>query len=183
MAQSQRKVVGSVKRADVEFAQVQGIWGTDRIEDADPDFSYQFMHKDEVHDRSGPKRVLDRRTGEIILVDGWTVCADGDRVKMAGKRPDEAAPVDTTYRQGPHVLMKIPKRDHELLLHEKDAQPDAMEERLMRGGMAGQWGDGTISQVNLAYAPHQAKAGQQGGKDYSQKEQRLANELGKMAGA
>lgn len=130
-----RKVIGSERRADADIAPVQEAWNTDKLNNADPDFAYQFMRENEVHDRTRSKRVLNRNTGETVRISGWQVCQDGDAVEMAGSRPDLGAPIDSTMRMGPHVLMKIPKKDHDLLLHEKDAIADAHEARLMRGGV------------------------------------------------
>jgi len=127
-----RKVVGGEVRSDAPVADVQQLWRTDVIEGQDPDFKYQFMHRDEVHDRGYSKRVLDRRTGEVKKVNGWTTVTEGE-VNVSRERPDLAAPVDTAMQMGPHVLMKIPKEDWELLQHEKDAVPDAFANRLLRG--------------------------------------------------
>jgi len=180
MARS-RQVVGSSKRADAEAAPVQQTWNTDKLEGEDPEFQYQFMRESEVRDRSRSKTVLNRRTGETVRVAGWTVCKEGeDEVRMLGDRPDLAAPTDTTMTMGPHVLMKIPKASHEMLLHEKDAVTDAMENRLMRGGIQEEH-DG-IPVANVAFAPHPALMGQQGAEDYSQKEGRIANKLDQLAG-
>jgi len=133
MAQGKsRKVIGSEQRADAPSADVQQQWKTDVLEGADPDFRYQFMREEEVRDRGRSRMVLDRRTGEQIRVDGWTVCTE-DEVGVSRERPDLANPVDGTMRMGPHVLMKIPAPHWELLQHEKDAVPDALEHRLLSG--------------------------------------------------
>ena len=129
-----RRLVGGAARKDAAPADVQQVWRTDVLEGEDPNFSYQFMRENEVHDRSRGKSVFDRRTGEQRRVSGWTVVTEGE-VGVSRERPDLGAPVDSTMRMGPHVLMKIPKADWELLQHEKDAVPDAHAERLMAGSM------------------------------------------------
>jgi hypothetical protein len=127
-----RKVVGSEQRADAPAADVQQLWKTDVLEGTDPNFRYQFMREEEVRDRGRSRMVLDRRTGEQVRVDGWTVCTE-DEVGVSRERPDLANPVDGTMRMGSHVLMKIPAPHWELLQHEKDAVPDALEHRLLSG--------------------------------------------------
>jgi hypothetical protein len=171
-----RKIVGGKRRTDAEPAPVQQGWNTDKIAGQDPAFQYQFMREDEVRDRQRRTQVLNRHTGKHEYTSGWTVCKEGE-VELLGSRPDTAAPVDTTLSLGGHVLMKIPRRDHELLLHQKDAVPDAIEARIMRGGQSGSF-DGVASQVDAPFAPHPALMGQQGAEDYSTKEAKLIQKLG-----
>lgn len=127
-----RKLVGSEQRADAVVASVQQQWKTDELIGADPDFRYQFMREEEVRDRGRSKTVLDRHAGKQVKVSGWTVCRE-DEVGVSRDRPDLANPVDGTMRMGPHVLMKIPAADWEMLQHEKDAVPDALEHRMLAG--------------------------------------------------
>lgn len=132
-----RKVVGGEVRSDAEPADVQQSWKTDVVEGQDPDFAYQFMRENEVRDRSRGKFVFDRRLGEQVRVSPWTVVQE-EEVQVSRERPDLATPVDTTMRMGPHVLMKIPRKDWELLQHEKDAVPDGMLERFTAGKYNGE---------------------------------------------
>lgn len=159
-----RKVVGAETRHDAAVADVSQVWRTDVVENQDPGFSYQFMRENEVHDRQRSKRVLDRRTGELTRVAGWTVVQEGE-VEVSRERPDLAAPTDTAMRMGPHVLMKIPVADWEMLQHEKDAVPDAHAERMLRGGTMEQDLDNGITiRQPTGYAAHPAlMGGLQGG--------------------
>lgn len=162
-----KRLVGSEKRADAEPAPVQQSWKTDQLEGADPDFAYQFMRESEVRDRSRSKTVLNRDTGRPERVTGWTVCKEGeDDVRMLGERPDLAAAVDTTMTMGPHVLMKIPRRDYDLLQHEQDAVTDAMEDRLMAGSMFRDRIEADGVRVSIGqrgrFAPHSALMNQLG---------------------
>lgn len=162
-----RKVVGSDKRADAAVADVQQQWKTDVLEGADPQFRYQFMREEEVRDRGRSKMVFDRAEGKQVKVSGWTVCRE-DEVGVCRDRPDLANPVDGTMRMGPHVLMKIPVADWEMLQHEKDAVPDAIEQRLMsadadlrKSGPVEDFSEGgtTVVMKQQHFAPHPALMG------------------------
>lgn len=127
-----RKVVGGSVRSDAAPSDVQQVWKTDVLEGQDPGFSYQYMRENEVRDRGLSKRVYNRDTGTWEKVSGWTVVQEGE-VQASRERPDLAVPVDTSMRMGPHVLMKIPTADWDLLQHEKDAVADAHATRMMAG--------------------------------------------------
>jgi len=179
LARFTKKVVGSSQRVDADIASVQQGWNTDKLAGQEAGFEYQFMNASEVRDRTKPKSVLNRITGKMVRIAGWTVCHEGEGVEALGSRPDMAAPVDTTMTMGPHVLMKIPADDHALLLHEKDAVPDAMEHRLMRGGIQNRIDD-VATVAEAPFAPHPSLIGKQGaGDDYTAQENKL---MGKFAG-
>jgi hypothetical protein len=173
-----KNLVGSKQRVDADIASVQQGWNTDKLDGQDPAFAYQFMRKEEVTDRTKSKTVYNRATGKNQRVTGWTVCQEGEGVEMLGSRPDVANPIDTAMTMGPHVLMRIPLDDHALLLHEKDAVPDAMEHRLMRGGIESRIDD-VATVANAPFAPHPSLMGKQGTEEYSAQESKL---MGKFAG-
>lgn len=153
-----RKPVGSEVRHDAEAAPVQQVWKTDIVEGTDPDFAYQFMRDTEVQDRGRSKRVFNRDTGEYQKVAGWTVVNEGE-VDVSRERPDLAKPVDTAMRMGPHVLMKIPKADWELLQHEKDAVADAQADRLLAGQHFEATDESVVRIKQSKYAAHPALMG------------------------
>ena len=78
---------------------------------------------------------------------------------LVRERPDLAAPIDTVARMGPHVLMEIPEADWELLQHEKDAVPDALANRLMRGQASEDVGSDLVRFRQEQYAAHPALMG------------------------
>ena len=187
-----RKVIGSERRADPEPAPVQQTWGTDRIEGENPDFRYQYVSDHLVRGKTFAKSVLNRTTGQMERVNGWTVCSEGDDqgLRQLGERPDVGLPIDGSLRQGPHVLMKIPVRDWELLQHESDATADATEERILRGGFdSGEMnrvvdGSRVGSVAKIVHAPgvtHPAMEGEQGARSYSPDEARLIGKTGVAA--
>lgn len=154
-----RKVVGSEQRSDAVAAPVEQVWKTDVIEGADPGFAYQFMREHEVHDRSRSKYIFNRDTGQPEKISPWVVVQEGE-VGVSRERPDLAAPVDSTMRMGPHVLMKIPKKDWELLQHAQDARPDAFADNLMRGVAGDPSPDPSVVKVNQQrFAAHPALMG------------------------
>ncbi len=153
-----RKVVGSEIRQDAPATGVGQSWETDVIRNKAEGFEYQYMRENEVHDRGRSKTVLNRDTGEQVRISGWQVVAEGE-VEVSRERPDLATPVDTTMRMGPHVLMKIPKEDWDLLQHEKDAVPDAIADRLLRGQASEDVGSDLVQFKQQRYAAHPALMG------------------------
>lgn len=153
-----RAAVGGETRRDPPAAPVSQGWETDVIRGAADGMKYQFMRETEVHDRGRSKIVTDRRTGEDVRVPGWQVVQEGE-VEVSRERPDLAAPVDSTMRMGPHVLMKIPEADWDLLQHEKDAVPDAIADRLMRGQASETSESDLIRFEQRKYAAHPALMG------------------------
>lgn len=152
-----RAPIGGGSRRDADVSPVVQNWKTDHTSDH-PGFKRQFMRENEVADRGRSKVVHDRRTGENVRVAGWSVVAEAD-AGLVRERPDLAAPIDTVARMGPHVLMEIPDADWELLQHEKDAVPDALANRLMRGQASEDVGSDLVRFRQEQYAAHPALMG------------------------
>jgi hypothetical protein len=153
-----RTAVGGETRRDAPVANVAQGWETDIIRGAADGWSYQYMRENEVHDRGRSKLVMNRDTGAAVKVDGWKVVEEGE-VEVSRERPDLAAPVDSTMRMGPHVLMKIPTAHWDLLQHEKDAVPDAIADRLLRGQASEDVGSDLVRFRQEKYAAHPALMG------------------------
>lgn len=152
-----RTPVGGAVRKDPISADVQQAWKTD-VTSEHVGFKRQFMRETEVHDRGRSKVVQNRATGEPVRVAGWSVVQEED-AGLCRERPDLAAPIDSTARMGPYVLMEIPESDWDLLQHEKDAVPDAIADRLLKGQASEDVGSDLVRFKQEKYAAHPALMG------------------------
>ncbi len=121
------------------------VWATDQVDNKDPDYVYEFPYegdgksrKNEVLERLKPRRLVlrDFETGNdgIYNVPGWEIVhSENSHAELAGYRPDEGKPIDTTLRHGPHVCMRIRKEHWEVLQRAQEQRADAYEERLQGG--------------------------------------------------
>lgn len=135
-----RTVVGGKgKRRDVDSSASLTVgWQTDIIHNRDPDYVYQFFLESEVRDklRGGRVQVFDFEARQMRFHDlpGWTIChRDAGPEELAGFRPDEGKPIDTTLRHGPHIAMRIHRKWWDILQQVHEHRADALDEKLNHG--------------------------------------------------